>query len=70
MEKTFTVSYGYKTFGGMIGAGVMEYEADSIESIQEAAFKEVLKRLEFNNDDEDKSHVYDFQNLSISVTEK
>jgi len=70
MDKTFTVSYGYKTFDDKIGAGVFEVDADDMEIVQERAFHMVLQSIERNHEECDITPVHNFINLNVTVTEK
>lgn len=64
MEKEFTVGYSYKTFGGIIGVGTFDVEADSIEDVKSGVFAEILRRIK------EDSPYDDFQNIQCSVSEK
>jgi hypothetical protein len=67
--KEFTVSYGYRTFTGMIGAGVMTFEADDIAEIKAIAFRYVINKLKEDAEDDDFDPWEHFENLSVSVKE-
>ena len=65
----FTIGYSSKTFDGIISAGVMTVEADSIETVKENAFDIVMKHYRDDEDDEDVAWHCNIQNLQVSVTE-
>jgi len=72
MRKVFEVGYSYKTFDGIIGAGVFDVTgASSIQEVQATLFPVVLNRIKDGHDeDSDFTWCHDFQNISCSVTEK
>lgn len=63
MEQEFTLSYGFKTFVGRIGASVFTIEAETIEIAREQAFKIVIRQFEEDESD-------NICGLSISVEPK
>lgn len=71
MEKEFEVSYGYKTFGGKIGAGLMTVESDDIEIVKSKALGIVISHLKDEWDDDDTDDpLSDITNINVSVKEK
>ena len=65
--KKYNLSYSYKTFGGIIGAGVLDVEGDfSIEDVKEESFPMVIRHLREEYDG-DFAWNHDFQNLNVSV---
>lgn len=44
----YEVSYSYKTFFGKIGAGVLMFESDNLELLQQNIFKAVIDHLKEN----------------------
>ncbi|WP_443945583.1 hypothetical protein ACJVDH_00295 [Pedobacter sp. AW1-32] len=70
MEKKFEVGYSYKTFGGIIGAGVFTVDADTIEDVKKVALDLSIKSIKDDHDDEaDYKWNDEFQNISCSVSE-
>lgn len=71
MEKKFEIGYSYKTFDGIIGAGVFTIDgAESLEEVKKVAFEMVIKSIKDDHDEEsDFSWNDDFQNISCSVEE-
>lgn len=70
MDKQFEIGYSYKTFGGIIGAGVLTVAANDIVDVKKEAFAIVIKSLKDQHDEEsDYSWNDDYQNLQCSVTE-
>lgn len=67
----FTIGYSSKTFDGIISAGIMDVEADSIETVKENAFHIVMQHYRDDDDEyEDHSWHSNLQNLCVSVTLK
>lgn len=65
----FTIGYSSKTFDGIISAGVMTVEADSIDTVREQAFSLVMTHYRDDAEDEDAPWHHNLQNLQVSVTE-
>lgn len=57
----YEVSYGYRTFFGKIGAGVLTFESDSLELLQQSIFEKVLIHLSENE------RPPSLQNLQITI---
>ncbi|HEX8315964.1 MAG TPA: hypothetical protein VF609_13275 [Flavisolibacter sp.] len=64
----FTIGYSSKSFDGKITAGVMTVEADSIETVQGAAFGIVMQHFKDDQDDEEEDWHENLQNLQISIS--
>src|SRR5882757_1030515 len=45
---SYEVSYSYKTFFGKIGAGVLTFESDNLELLQQNIFKAVIDHIKEN----------------------
>lgn len=69
--KLFTVSYGAKSFSGMIYSGVFDVKARHESVVQEKAFKLVTERMKEISGDEDTvfnaEWFFNLQNINISV---
>lgn len=70
--KTFTVSYGAKTFSGMIKAGTFEATGTHISTVQSKAMEMIVEHFDEDYDEDDVFSTrwfFDLQNISITVTE-
>lgn len=66
----FEIAYSFKTFDGIISAGLITIEADSLDTARENAYDIVVNRLRDDEEDEDRAWCCNLENIRVSVTNK